>query len=61
MNAHTHFLSQTDHETRFVFQAFQMSGSDHRLYIKCDATLCDTSDVTSSQQCDQRPHCTKKK
>ncbi|XP_052216853.1 IgGFc-binding protein-like isoform X3 [Dreissena polymorpha] len=61
MDANTHFLSQTDHETRFVFQAFQMSGSDHRLYIKCDATLCDTSDMTSSQQCDQRPHCTKKK
>ncbi|KAH3781113.1 hypothetical protein DPMN_158938 [Dreissena polymorpha] len=61
MDAYTHFLSQTDHATRFLFQAFQMSGSDHRLYIKCDATLSDTSDVTSSQQCDQRPHCTKKK
>ncbi|KAH3801152.1 hypothetical protein DPMN_154798 [Dreissena polymorpha] len=60
MDANTHFLSQTDHETRFVFQAFQMTGPDPRLYIKCDATLCDTSDVTSSQQCDQRAHCTQK-
>ncbi|XP_052281491.1 uncharacterized protein LOC127878966 isoform X2 [Dreissena polymorpha] len=57
MDANTHFLSQTDHETTFVFQAFQMTGTDHRLFVKCDATLCDTTDTTSSQQCDQNPHC----
>ncbi|XP_052274076.1 IgGFc-binding protein-like isoform X2 [Dreissena polymorpha] len=57
MDANTHFLSQTDHETRFEFQAFPMTGPDQRLYIKCDATLCDTADVMSSHRCDQRPNC----
>ncbi|XP_052240026.1 CUB and zona pellucida-like domain-containing protein 1 isoform X2 [Dreissena polymorpha] len=45
MDANTHKLSWTDHETQFEFQAFPMTGPDQRLYIKCDATLCDEADV----------------
>ncbi|XP_052251900.1 uncharacterized protein LOC127858707 isoform X3 [Dreissena polymorpha] len=59
MDANTHLLSQTAHETRFVFQAFHISGLDQQLYINCDATICDTSDLMSSHQCDQRPDCAK--
>ncbi|XP_060564657.1 uncharacterized protein LOC132723872, partial [Ruditapes philippinarum] len=52
VDANTHLLSQTDHETKFVFQLFEMTGIHGDIYIKCDAVFCDTSDITSSQQCD---------
>ncbi|XP_053382873.1 uncharacterized protein LOC123541463 isoform X2 [Mercenaria mercenaria] len=52
VDANTHLLSQTDHETKLVFQTFEMTGIHGDLYIKCDAVFCDTSDSASSQQCD---------
>lgn len=55
VDTNTHILSQTDHETKFVFRIFEMTGHKGDVGIKCEATICDTSDALSSKQCDQ--HC----
>lgn len=55
VDTNTHILSQTDHETKFVFRIFEMTGHQGDVDIKCEATICDTSDALSSKQCDQ--HC----
>ncbi|XP_060564662.1 uncharacterized protein LOC132723877 [Ruditapes philippinarum] len=54
VDTNTHLLSQTDHETKFVFKVFDTT-STHDVSVKCDAILCDMSDGKSAQQCSQ--HC----
>ncbi|XP_053382874.1 uncharacterized protein LOC123541413 [Mercenaria mercenaria] len=54
VDTNTHILSQTDHETKFVFKVFEVTTSKN-LSVKCDAVICDMSDASSLQQCDQ--HC----
>jgi len=53
----THYLSQSNHETQFVFQAFEVVGTHHDLYVTCEAVVCDTTDAQTTQQCDQTPTC----
>ena len=49
VDANTHIISQSTHETRFVFQDFEYASNHEGLDIHCDATFCATSDY--SQQC----------
>ena len=49
VDANTHIISQSTHETRFVFQDFEYASNHEGLDIHCDATFCATADY--SQQC----------
>ncbi|XP_052770931.1 CUB and zona pellucida-like domain-containing protein 1 [Mya arenaria] len=51
MDANTHILSQTAHETRFVFKDFVYTSDGAGIKVKCDVTFCDSHDV--SRQCTQ--------
>ena len=51
VDVNTHIISQSTHETRFVFQDFEYASNHEGLDIYCDATFCATSDY--SQQCMQ--------
>ncbi|XP_053400627.1 uncharacterized protein LOC123559084 [Mercenaria mercenaria] len=48
MDASTHIIAQTTHETRFVFVYFEyMDRHNKGLYVFCDAIFCRTSDMAA--------------
>ncbi|XP_052794516.1 uncharacterized protein LOC128227747 [Mya arenaria] len=49
MDSNTHLISQSAHETRFVFKDFDYTNSHEGIDVTCDATFCSASDV--SRQC----------
>ncbi|XP_053385235.1 uncharacterized protein LOC128550354 [Mercenaria mercenaria] len=51
VNTNTHIISQSTHETRFVFDSFEYSNSHEEIYVFCDALFCNSSDW--SAQCRQ--------
>ncbi|WAR17316.1 hypothetical protein MAR_031910 [Mya arenaria] len=61
VDKYTHIMSQSTHETTFMFQDFEYSSDLEGLDVFCNATLCDTSDFTPRcmQSCNrlfQRPN-----
>ncbi|KAK3590907.1 hypothetical protein CHS0354_020885 [Potamilus streckersoni] len=50
-DANTHYISQSTHETKFMFRDFEYTSNSEGLYLYCDATFCETSDY--SNQCQQ--------
>ncbi|KAL4237757.1 hypothetical protein ACF0H5_002469 [Mactra antiquata] len=46
VDANTHIISQSTHETRFVFQDFEYSSDKEGLYVHCNATFCKSNDFT---------------
>ncbi|XP_053391820.1 zona pellucida sperm-binding protein 2-like [Mercenaria mercenaria] len=42
VDSNTHIISQSTHETRFVFQDFEYSTNGEGLNIYCNATFCET-------------------
>ncbi|XP_053387839.1 uncharacterized protein LOC123542581 [Mercenaria mercenaria] len=57
VDSNTHIISQSTHETRFVFQDFEYLTNDEGLDIYCNATFCDSKDYSSGcvQACHQGP------
>ncbi|XP_052791522.1 CUB and zona pellucida-like domain-containing protein 1 [Mya arenaria] len=53
-DTNTHIISQSAHETTFVFQDFEYSTNREGLDILCNATFCETTDY--SPKCTQRCH-----
>ncbi|XP_053399313.1 deleted in malignant brain tumors 1 protein-like [Mercenaria mercenaria] len=51
MDSNTHIISQSSHETRFVFEDFEYTSNHEGLYVFCDAIFCRSSDY--SRQCMQ--------
>ncbi|KAH3842038.1 hypothetical protein DPMN_115526 [Dreissena polymorpha] len=51
VDTNTHLISQSTHETRFVFQNFEYMSNHQGIHVMCDATFCSTSDY--SRQCTQ--------
>ncbi|XP_060556057.1 deleted in malignant brain tumors 1 protein-like isoform X2 [Ruditapes philippinarum] len=51
MDSNTHIISQSSHETRFVFEDFEYTSNHEGLYVYCDAMFCRSSDY--SRQCMQ--------
>ncbi|XP_052276800.1 deleted in malignant brain tumors 1 protein-like [Dreissena polymorpha] len=51
VDANTHLISQSTHETRFVFKDFEYTSDHQGIHVMCDATFCSTSDY--SRQCTQ--------
>ncbi|XP_052794515.1 deleted in malignant brain tumors 1 protein-like [Mya arenaria] len=51
MDSNTHLISQSAHETRFVFKDFEYTNSHEGIDVTCDATFCSANDV--SRQCTQ--------
>lgn len=47
-----HVLSESTHETRFVFQDFEYVTDHNSLYLFCNASFCDSGDY--SQSCVRR-------
>ena len=52
VDASTHIISQSMHETKFVFEEFEYALNKKGVYLYCDARFCATSDY--SQSCQQR-------
>ncbi|XP_053400002.1 deleted in malignant brain tumors 1 protein-like isoform X2 [Mercenaria mercenaria] len=48
MDTNTHIISQSTHETRFVFEDFEYANSHDGLYLYCDAMFCASSDWSTS-------------
>ncbi|XP_045166554.2 uncharacterized protein LOC123529972 [Mercenaria mercenaria] len=46
VDSNTHIISQSTHETRFVFQNFEYSTNKEGLNIYCNATFCETKDYS---------------
>ncbi|XP_053406217.1 mucin-3A-like [Mercenaria mercenaria] len=46
IDSNTHIISQSTHETRFVFQDFVYSTNKEGLNIYCNVTFCETKDIT---------------
>ncbi|XP_053391824.1 uncharacterized protein LOC128554583 [Mercenaria mercenaria] len=46
VDSNTHIISQSTHETRFVFQDFGYSTNKEGLNIYCNATFCETKDYS---------------
>ncbi|XP_053376834.1 neurogenic locus notch homolog protein 1-like [Mercenaria mercenaria] len=46
VDSNTHIISQSTHETRFVFQDFEYSTNREGLNIYCNATFCETKDFS---------------
>ncbi|XP_053389049.1 deleted in malignant brain tumors 1 protein-like [Mercenaria mercenaria] len=57
VDGNTHIISQSTHETRFVFQDFEYLTNDEGLDIYCNATFCDSKDYSYGcvQTCNQGP------
>ncbi|XP_060590338.1 protein crumbs-like [Ruditapes philippinarum] len=53
VDSNTHIISQSTHETRFVFQDFEYSTDREGLNINCNATFCESKDFSPgcSQSC----------
>ncbi|KAH3842061.1 hypothetical protein DPMN_115549 [Dreissena polymorpha] len=51
VDTNTHLISQSTHETRFVFQDFEYTSNHQGIHVMCDATFCSTFDY--SRQCTQ--------
>lgn len=51
VDTNTHLISQSAHETRFVFQDFEYTTSHEGIHVFCDAVFCGSSDY--SRQCQQ--------
>lgn len=45
-DSNTHFIFQSTHETRFVFQDFESKRGQEGFDIKCDVTFCQASDTS---------------
>ncbi|XP_052775893.1 uncharacterized protein LOC128213864 [Mya arenaria] len=58
VDVNTHLLSQTDHETKFVFQVFETVGNSYAMNVKCDIIVCDSTNPTSARRCESKPLCT---
>ncbi|XP_060591027.1 deleted in malignant brain tumors 1 protein-like isoform X2 [Ruditapes philippinarum] len=54
MDKNTHIISQSSHETRFIFQDFEYTSNHEGIYVYCDAIFCSSSDY--SNQCLQTCH-----
>lgn len=54
VDTYTRLLSQGNHETRFVFTAFEFPLSRDSVYVFCNATYCDVTDHTN--KCTQVCH-----
>ncbi|XP_053391822.1 CUB and zona pellucida-like domain-containing protein 1 [Mercenaria mercenaria] len=46
VDSNTHIISQSTHETRFVFRDFEYSTNKEGLNIYCNATFCETKDYS---------------
>ncbi|XP_053407677.1 uncharacterized protein LOC128559582 isoform X2 [Mercenaria mercenaria] len=57
VDSSTHIISQSTHETKFVFRDFEYLTFNEGLDVFCNATFCDTSDYspTCTQACKQSP------
>jgi len=57
VDRNTHIISQSTHETTFVFQDFEYDNNPEGLEIQCKATFCETSDYSPSctQACTAGP------
>ncbi|XP_052803114.1 deleted in malignant brain tumors 1 protein-like [Mya arenaria] len=53
-DVNTRLISQSTHETRFVFQDFEYTANHEGIDVMCDATFCSASDVSS--KCRQSCH-----
>ncbi|KAH3741464.1 hypothetical protein DPMN_048189, partial [Dreissena polymorpha] len=51
VDTNTHMISQSTHETRFLFKDFEYTSDHQGIHVMCDATFCSTSDY--SRQCTQ--------
>ncbi|XP_052276796.1 deleted in malignant brain tumors 1 protein-like isoform X2 [Dreissena polymorpha] len=51
VDTNTHLISQSTHETRFLFKDFEYTSDHQGIHVMCDATFCSTSDY--SRQCTQ--------
>ncbi|XP_052791896.1 deleted in malignant brain tumors 1 protein-like [Mya arenaria] len=51
MDSNTHLISQSAHETRFVFKDFEYTSSHEGIDVECDTTFCSSHDY--SRQCTQ--------
>ena len=51
MDTNTHIISQSTHETRFVFSDFEYVNYHEGIDVYCDAIFCSANDY--SQQCTQ--------
>lgn len=51
VDTNTHIISQSAHETRFVFQDFEYTSNHEGIYVFCDAVFCSSHDY--SRQCQQ--------
>ncbi|KAK3599689.1 hypothetical protein CHS0354_037160 [Potamilus streckersoni] len=51
MDVNTHYISQSTHETKFMFRDFEYTSNHEGLYLYCDATFCETSNYFD--QCQQ--------
>lgn len=49
MDTNTHIISQSTHETRFVFQDFEYTSNHEGIDVMCDAIFCNSTDY--SRQC----------
>ncbi|XP_060579997.1 CUB and zona pellucida-like domain-containing protein 1 [Ruditapes philippinarum] len=57
VDSSTHIISQSTHETSFVFTDFEYLTNDEGLDIICNATFCDARDYSAecSQSCFRGP------
>ncbi|KAH3837194.1 hypothetical protein DPMN_110574 [Dreissena polymorpha] len=46
VDGNTHIMSQSTHETTFMFQDFEYTGNPEGLDVYCNATFCQASDFT---------------
>ncbi|KAK3599691.1 hypothetical protein CHS0354_037162 [Potamilus streckersoni] len=55
-DVNTHYISQSTHETKFIFRDFEYTSNHEGLYLYCDATFCETSDYSNEcqQSCNPR-------
>lgn len=51
MDVNTHIISQSAHETRYVFEDFEYTSNHEGIYVYCDTVFCRSSDY--SRQCMQ--------
>ncbi|XP_053397567.1 CUB and zona pellucida-like domain-containing protein 1 isoform X2 [Mercenaria mercenaria] len=52
IDTNTHIISQSSHETRFLFEDFEYADSHNGLYMKCEAIFCTSLDW--STRCRQK-------
>lgn len=53
----THIISQTKHETTFVFSSFEFQTNKDNVFVECSTTFCLTGD--NSVACQQVCHTTR--